>query len=72
MYYIANFSVLSLEKEQPISEKNKLSNACAMPEANNKEMRELVFCQADLWNVHRQMRTTHVTDRLPRTWEGLC
>ncbi len=32
--------------------------------------KETIFSQADLWNLQKHMKTIHVTDRFPRTWEG--
>ncbi len=71
MYYIANHSVVSSENIPVISDN--------FPETNGQEIlvdelaafKDPVFCQADLWNLHKHSRTIHVTDRLPRTWEGL-
>ena len=71
MYYIANFSIISLEDKPVVSESNAETNTCGVFTENDKKLKETVFCQADLWNVHRRMRTIHVTDRFPRTWEGL-
>ena len=71
MYYITNHSVDSSENIPVISDN--------FPEAIEQEImveelatcKEPVFCQADLWNLHKHSKTIHVTDRLPRTWEGL-
>jgi len=71
MYYIANFSVISLDNEAVIPFHYTDVNASLIPEEDTKEMGMHVFCQADLWNIQRQRRTKHVTERLPRTWEGL-
>jgi hypothetical protein len=71
MYYIANFSVVTMEDASVFVAEESEVNACDLFNENNQPCRETVFCQADLWKVHRQMRTIHVTDRFPRTWEGL-
>ena len=71
MNYIANFSVISLNNEAVSPFHYTDVNATLIPVADSKEIRMHVFCQADLWNIQRQMRIKHVTERLPRTWEGL-
>ena len=70
MYYIANFSVISRNNEVVIPFHYTDVNATLMPAVGIKEIGMHVFCQADLWKIQRQMRTKHVTERLPRTWEG--
>ena len=71
MYYIANYSVVSMDQVPVVSDNfPELSdNETLVDEV--AECKELVFCQADLWNLHKRSRTIHVTDRFPRTWEGL-
>lgn len=71
MYYIANFSVISRNNEAVMPFHNTDVNTTLNPAVDIREIGMPVFCQADLWNIQRQMRTKHVTERLPRTWEGL-
>lgn len=70
MNYIANFSVVSIDRtgEAPVLESDKLQQDQNQDCSNPND--ESVFCQADLWNLQKQMRKIHVTDRFPRTWEG--
>ncbi len=68
MYCIANFSVVSLENLPKFSDDPQLNEVCQVS-AGSDRLIEQVFCQADLWKVHKQIRTIHVTDRFPRTWE---
>ena len=71
MYYIANFSVVSMDRA-PVGSDNfpELTDSETLVDKIT-ECKETVFCQADLWNLHKHSRTIYVTDRLPRTWEGL-
>lgn len=72
MNYIANFSVISLNNDTVIRfHCTDVNAATLIPAADIKDTGPHVFCQADLWNIQRQMRTRHVTERLPRTWEGI-
>lgn len=71
MYYIANYSVISLDTVPVVSDNfPELSGSETLVDEIT-ECKEPIFCQADLWNLHKHSRTIHVTDRLPRTWEGL-
>ncbi len=71
MNYIANFSVVSREVN---GKPNGAQTDRYQQEAVNKchnQNNQSVFCQADLWNLQKRMRRIHVTDRFPRTWEGV-
>lgn len=70
MNYIANFSVVSIDRT---GESAGLESEMLQQDLNKESSHqndESVFCQADLWNLQKQMRRIHVTDRFPRTWEG--
>lgn len=70
MYYIANYSVVSSENIPVLSDNYPETKEIEIHADEIVEFKEAVFCQADLWNLHKHARTIHVTDRLPRTWEG--
>lgn len=70
MNYIANFSVVSCDRtgESAGLESDMLQQDLKNESSDQNDVS--VFCQADLWNLQKQMRRIHVTDRFPRTWEG--
>jgi hypothetical protein len=69
MYYIANFSVLAANEQRELS--LQITDSVDEISCGSDESKEPVFCQADLWNLHRHQKTIHITDRFPRTWEGI-
>jgi hypothetical protein len=70
MNYIANFSVVSIDRTGLADGLESDMLQQDLHKENSKQNDESVFCQADLWNLQKQMRRIHVTDRFPRTWEG--
>lgn len=73
MFYLTERCVTANKTNQVLNETANLSMNPSMrtPMAELPHQREAVFSQADLWNMQKHMKTIHVTDRFPRTWEGL-
>lgn len=73
MFYLTERSVTANQANAVLNETAELSMSPSMctPMAELPHQREAVFSQADLWNMQKHMKTIHVTDRFPRTWEGL-
>lgn len=71
MYYLANFSVVSIDQMSTISINSSELDDGDILSMNENESRKTIFSQVDLWNLQRHMRTIHVSNRIPRTWEGL-
>ncbi len=70
MYYLANFSVVSIDQMSTISINcSELDDGDILSMKEN-ESRKTIFSLVDLWNLQRHMRTIHVSNRIPRTWEG--
>lgn len=71
MYYLTERSVMANDKSRVLAATtNRLIAPCRKDVCVEKE-KEAVFSQADLWNLQKHMKTIHVTDRFPRTWEGI-
>lgn len=71
MYYLTEKSVLANGSETVLIQPEENLYLSEPGEAMEPQQKEAVFSTADLWNLQKQMKTIHVTDRLPRTWEGL-
>ena len=71
MYYLTERSVMANEPETVLEQHEHHLYITAPSETMEAAEKETVFSQADLWNLQKHMKTIHVTDRLPRTWEGL-
>lgn len=70
MYYLTERSVMANEPETVLVQPEDHLYIPAPSEKMEAAEKETVFSQADLWNLQKHMKTIHVTDRLPRTWEG--
>lgn len=71
MYYLANFSVVSINQIPAISRNGSELDEGDSFRMHENESKKPVFSQVDLWNLQRHMRTIHVSDRIPRIWEGV-
>jgi hypothetical protein len=68
MYYLtANIQ----QHPHPAPDLTEISLSANEDDENHDAVsQETVFSAADLWNLQRNQKTIHVTDRLPRTWEA--
>ncbi|MBI2282201.1 MAG: hypothetical protein HYU71_00670 [Bacteroidetes bacterium] len=73
MFYLTERSATANKATTVLNETADLTMSPSMciPMVELPHQREAVFSQADLWNMQKHMKTIHVTDRFPRTWEGL-
>lgn len=71
MYYLTERSVMANDKSRVLAAPADRLIAPFRKEIYVERERESVFTQVDLWNLQKQMKTIHVTDRFPRTWEGI-
>ncbi|MCA6451317.1 MAG: hypothetical protein IM584_13780 [Chitinophagaceae bacterium] len=73
MYYLTERCVTANKTNAVLNETADLSTNPSMCTSMTElpHQREAVFSQADLWNVQKHMKAIHVTDRFPRTWEGI-
>lgn len=70
MYYLSERSVMAFTPSKNLTPTTIPFSPLAVGKFPEKNERHAVFSQADLWNLQKHMKTIHVTDRLPRTWEG--
>lgn len=70
MYYLTERSVMANDKNRVLAVTADRLIASFREEVCVETGKEAVFTQVDLWNLQKQMKTIHVTDRFPRTWEG--
>lgn len=71
MYYLTERSVMANDKSRVLAVTEDRLIAPFRKDACEETEKEAVFSQADLWNLQKHMKTIHVTDRFPRTWEGM-
>ena len=71
MYYLTERSVLANGSETALIQAEEHPGIPERGEVIELQEKEIVFSTADLWNLQKHMKGIHVTDRLPRTWEGL-
>jgi hypothetical protein len=71
MYYLTERSVMANESNTVFAEIAGQLNNPSTEIICAENGHEVVFSQVDLWNLQKQMKTIHVTDRFPRTWEGI-
>lgn len=70
MYYLTEKCVTANDTERISGEAVRFLTDGSTDNHHTESDRESVFAQADLWNLQKHMKTIHVTDRFPRTWEG--
>lgn len=70
MYYLTERSVMANDKSRVLAAITNGEVTSFGQNAGEEMDKEAVFTQVDLWNLQKQMKTIHVTDRFPRTWEG--
>lgn len=71
MYYLTERSVMANDKSRVLAVTPHGQIAPLRQDACVETEKEVVFTQVDLWNLQKHMKTIHVTDRFPRTWEGI-
>lgn len=71
MYYLTERSVMANDKSRALAATADRLITPFRQDAYVENEKEAVFTQVDLWNLQKQMKTIHVTDRFPRTWEGI-
>jgi hypothetical protein len=71
MYYLTERSVMANDKSRVLVVTPDGEIVPSRQDASVETEKEAVFTQVDLWNLQKQMKTIHVTDRFPRTWEGI-
>ncbi|HEY1020223.1 MAG TPA: hypothetical protein VGE25_14550 [Sediminibacterium sp.] len=70
MYYLTERSVMANDKSRVLAATADRLIAPFRQAVCVETEKEAVFTQVDLWNLQKHMKTIHVTDRFPRTWEG--
>lgn len=71
MYYLTERSVMANDMNTVFAETADPFTSQSMVNESVDEEKEAVFSHVDLWHLQKNMKTIHVTDRFPRTWEGL-
>lgn len=70
MYYLTERSVMAFTPSKNLTPSTTPLSPLTAERSPEKNERHAVFSQVDLWNLEKHMKTIHVTDRFPRTWEG--
>lgn len=70
MQFLTEKSVLADRQELAASEAAKQFIELSAESISVPVEKKVVFSQVDLWKLQKHMKTIHVTDRFPRTWEG--
>lgn len=70
MQFLTEKSVLASSQELAASKAAKQFIELSAERISVPVEKKVVFSQVDLWKLQKHMKTIHVTDRFPRTWEG--
>ncbi len=71
MYYLTERSVMANDITAVFAEPANSLTSQSMENESEDQEKEAVFSHIDLWYLQKNMKTIHVTDRFPRTWEGI-
>lgn len=71
MYYLTERSVMANDMDRVFAETADPFTSQSTENESEDQEREAVFSHVDLWHLQKNMKTIHVTDRFPRTWEGI-
>ena len=71
MYYLTERSVMANGITAVFTERADQFPLQSMENEFEDQEKEAVFSHVDLWHLQKNMKTIHVTDRFPRTWEGI-